>query len=73
MEEKINLLKGEKNENEDEDEWLPISDLMSGLMTIFILITISYIYVLIEERIKLEEMPKYIIENTEKYRPWLDY
>jgi len=21
---------------------------------------------------KLEEMPKYIIENTEKYRPWLD-
>ena len=21
---------------------------------------------------KLEEMPKYIIENAEKYRPWLD-
>ena len=52
-----------KNENEDEDEWLPISDLMSGLMTIFILITISYIYVLIEERIKLEESKKEILRK----------
>jgi len=25
------------------------------------------------ETIGIEKMPKYITENLEKYRPWLDY
>ncbi len=32
------------------EDWLPISDLMSGLMVIFILITVSYIYTINKER-----------------------
>jgi len=36
--------------NNNKEDWLPISDLMSGLMVIFILITISYIYAINKER-----------------------
>lgn len=37
------VLDGIQNSNNDDSEWLPISDLMSGLMVLFLFIAISLI------------------------------
>ena len=42
--------------SEGEDQWLPISDLMSVLMMIFLLIAISYMIKVTEEKEKIEEI-----------------
>lgn len=50
---------------EDDSDWLSISDLMAGLMVIFLFIAIIFIRPLAEENIKLEEQ-KEELELTKK-------
>ena len=45
-----------KNDQNDESQWLPISDLMSVLMMVFMLIAISYMVKVSEEKEKIEEV-----------------
>lgn len=48
-----NILTSKKT---NEDQWLPISDLMSVLMMIFLLIAISYMIKVTQEKEKIEEI-----------------
>ncbi|MFT7033775.1 MAG: outer membrane protein OmpA-like peptidoglycan-associated protein [Cyclobacteriaceae bacterium] len=48
-----NILSSKKS---NEDQWLPISDLMSVLMMIFLLIAISYMIKVTQEKDKIEEI-----------------
>ena len=45
-----------RNDQNDESQWLPISDLMSVLMIVFMLIAISYMVKVSEEKEKIEEV-----------------
>jgi outer membrane protein OmpA-like peptidoglycan-associated protein len=45
-----------RNDQNDESQWLPISDLMSVLMMVFMLIAISYMVKVSEEKEKIEEV-----------------
>ena len=49
------------NKEEGESQWLPISDLMAVLMMVFLLIAISYMVKVYEEKRKIEE-------ETEKFK-----
>lgn len=42
--------------NDDESQWLPISDLMSVLMMVFLLIAVSYMLKVYQEKEKIEEV-----------------
>ena len=42
--------------NDDESQWLPISDLMSVLMMVFLLIAVSYMLKVYQEKAKIEEV-----------------
>jgi outer membrane protein OmpA-like peptidoglycan-associated protein len=42
--------------NDDESQWLPISDLMSVLMMVFLLISVSYMLKVYQEKEKIEEV-----------------
>ena len=42
--------------SEDESQWLPISDLMSVLMMVFLLIAVSYMLKIYQEKAKIEEV-----------------
>ena len=44
------------NKQEGESQWLPISDLMSVLMMVFLLIAISYMLKVYLEKEKIEEV-----------------
>lgn len=46
----------ELNTKDDDSQWLPISDLMSVLMMIFLLIAVSYMLKVYEEKEKIEEV-----------------
>jgi outer membrane protein OmpA-like peptidoglycan-associated protein len=50
------MLFRKRNNDENETDWLPISDLMSGLMAIFILIALSYAYIIAITTINPEEI-----------------
>ena len=45
-----------KSSQSDESQWLPISDLMSVLMMVFLLIAISYMLKVSEEKEKIEQI-----------------
>lgn len=56
-----------KNRSEDEDsQWLPVSDLMSGLMVLFLFIAISLILQVNEMMFKVKEVVKVHQSNEEK-------
>jgi len=42
--------------SDDESQWLPISDLMSVLMMVFLLIAVSYMLKVYQEKAKIEEV-----------------
>jgi outer membrane protein OmpA-like peptidoglycan-associated protein len=47
---------GERKGDEDEDQWITVSDLMSGLMVIFLFIAISYIRPMLNEKSRIESI-----------------
>lgn len=47
---------GERRGDEEEDQWLTVSDLMSGLMVIFLFIAISYIRPMLNEKNRIESI-----------------
>lgn len=51
--------------NEDESDWLSVSDLMAGLMVIFLFIAVVFIRPIAEKNIILEEQTELLEEQTE--------
>lgn len=52
----MNFLQRKDGEAESEEHWISVSDLMSGLMVIFLFIAISYLRPVIEQREKIREI-----------------
>ena len=44
------------NKQEDESQWLPISDLMSVLMMVFIIISVFYMLQVVKDKKRIEEI-----------------
>lgn len=49
-------MKSSYNQHSDEETWLSISDMMSGLMMIFLFISVSYMIDVIREKDKIKEI-----------------
>ena len=45
-----------KDSSEDGDHWISISDMMSGLMMVFLFIAISYMINVVREKDKIKEI-----------------
>ncbi len=59
--------------HEDENEWLSVSDLMAGLMVVFLFIAIVFIRPLAEQSLKIKEIASSWQENeTELYEALLE-
>ncbi len=61
------------NKSDDENQWLHISDMMSGLMMVFLFIAISYMIEILNEKNKIkdiaityEKIQKSLYESLEK-------
>ncbi|MDC6668667.1 OmpA family protein, partial [Leclercia adecarboxylata] len=51
-----NLFRGRHSNKEDAEHWIGISDLMSGLMMMFLFIAVAYMYYVQVERENIKEI-----------------
>ncbi|MDO6479122.1 OmpA family protein [Shimia thalassica] len=56
----------QKNQGEDGNEWMSVSDLMAGLMVIFLFIAIAYIRPVAEKNEQITEIAQTFMENESR-------